>query len=257
MKKFLLALAFLATNATAVEVVSSGCGDSYKEAIESAKYYAVERVNGVWIHGDSYVRDNLFSEKITQYSGGVVKNYELLKDHGTCVIIKADVVPRSNKVETNAINVDRGTVIHLKSKVDNNNKLQNAISAVDSKEKAITFKAEKTEFIPISDKEAAMRIKGELYFQDKWKADYTDLQKMSGGFDLPSFKSDPQFVLIGYDGGKEIYRTAFIYEGSLDLYDVTQTGVVVRLNKREDVTVKFRVPMNLMEHIDRFEVKVL
>lgn len=257
MRKLLILSLLLSTQAFAVEVMSSACGNTYDEALTTAKVSAVDKVNGAWIHGDSYVRDNLFKETITQYNGGVIKTYEVLKQDSMCVIIKADVVPRSNKVESNSLDVNKGTIIHLKSKLDDNDSLSKAVKALDSREKAIAFIAENTEYVPVDRKDTAVRITGVLQFKEKWKNDYADLRKLSGGFQLESFKSDPQFVLIGYDHGKEIYRTSFSYEGELSLYDVTLNKVTVNLKSREDVVLKFRVPNEKLEQMNKIEIRVL
>ena len=257
MRSLLILSLLFSAQVGAVEVMSSACGNTYDEALTTAKVSAVDKVNGAWIHGDSYVRDNLFKETITQYNGGVIKTYEVLKQDSMCVIIKADVVPRSNKVETNSTEINTGTIIHLKSKLDDKDSLGKATKAIDSREKAIAFIADKTEFVALDRKDTGLRISGTLQFKEKWKSDYADLKKLAGSVNLESFKSDPQFELIGYDHGKEVYRTAFSYEGEMNLYEVNRDRVKVNLRSSEDVVLKFRVPTDKLEKMNKLEVRVL
>ena len=109
MKKLLLIAAFVAFSAQAetMTVQASGFGDTCEQALTAAKRSALDKVNGAWVHSVERVSNGKHGEEIFQYSGGVIKSYKYLRDDCTYVIIEAEVVKQSNKVQSASADVDR------------------------------------------------------------------------------------------------------------------------------------------------------
>lgn len=257
MKYFVAVILFLfSLKASALDVVASGFGNNFEEALTNAKVVALDKVNGAWIHGDSYVRDSMFSEKITQYNGGVIKSYKILKNDGNFVIIEADVVPRSNEVKTNSTSVPSSMFDHLKGKIANEAKLTEAIKVIDNRGRALAFETTSVEYKPSGDMTTVV-IDGVVSLQEKWKNDYVELQQMSGGFDLPSFYKPLNVSVKGFDFGKEVTSSTFRFYDNLDVYHVSSNGVKIYPKKTDVVRLTFKVPTAKLANVNKFEVNFL
>lgn len=254
MKKFLfLTLALLSFNAGAVSVVASGEGYTCEEALVNAKINAVDKVNGTWLHGNSYVRDNLFKEQITTYNGGVVKSYKVLKDDCKYIIIEADVVPQSNKVETNSAKVTQDLFNHMIAKVENEEKLANAVKVLNDRSKALAFKISNVEY-QYRGISTQVIIHGDLYLQEKWLNDYKALAK-EASIDLPKFDEPLMVNVKGLDSGKEITDNYFrIYDDqNLEVYHY-HNGVRVYPTKRDTLKLSFLVNTSKLKEVNEFVV---
>jgi hypothetical protein len=255
MRLFFLAL-LISSKAFALDVIASGEGNNFEEALTNAKVVALDKVNGAWVHGDSFVRDNMFSEKITQYNGGVIRKYEVLKSSPTTVTIKADVVPRSNEMTSNTVNVTADMKQELKSRVANQAALEKAKQVVDSRERAIAFKPTKVMYINKGDTTTVV-MNGEVSFQKKWLEDYKALQEMSGNsFDLDSFYKPVYVNVSGMDGHTEATKSNFRFRDDLGLYSFTGNGVRLT-GVKEYVQLTFTVKTSDLLKVDKFEVKFL
>lgn len=255
-KLFFVSLLF-ATNVHAVDVMSSACGNSFEEALTSAKMSALDKVNGAWLHGDSYVRDNLFKEKITQYNGGVIKSYEILKQDSMCVIIKADVVPRSNKVQRNDTTIPQSLKNHLDGAVDEQKRLEQAVKVIDDRRRALAFTPAKIELTPQSDGKVKIIIEGSVTLQEKWVADYLELTKMAGKLSLQSFYKQLRVSVDGYDSGKIVSNSTFSFYDDLNVYSATTNGVVIRPKQVDMVKFQFFIDQATLKKLDKLEVNFI
>ena len=256
MRLFFLVL-LISSKAFALDVIASGEGKNFDEALTNAKLVAVDKVNGAWIHGDSFVRDNMFSEKITQYNGGVIRKYDVLVSTPTTVTIKADVVPRSNEMTTNSLSVTADMKQELKSRVANQAALEKAKQVVDSRERAIAFNPTKVMYVNKGDTTTVI-MNGEVSFQKKWLEDFKALLDMSGnGFNLNSFYK-PVFVNVsGMDGHTEVTKSNFRFYDELGLYSFAPNGVRIDKDAREFVQLTFTVKTADLMKVDKFVVKFL
>lgn len=237
--------------------VASGLGDTCEAALTNAKVRAVENVNGAWIKGDSYVRNGLFSEKITQYHGGVIKSYKILKDDCTHVIIEAQVVPRKNNVMIkNSVDVPREMTQHLDGRRVEYMERQHAIKMLDNREEAIAFETQSIKYENRGG-ETYVVIKGKVTLQPMWLESYTELQKTAGYFDLDGFYRPLHISVTGYDHGKFVVNATDKFYDDLSIYDWAPFGIVVK-PKASDI-VEFAVKFNTdkLKNIDKFEVKFI
>jgi len=250
---FLLAL-LISSKAFALDVIASGEGKNFEEALLNAKVVALDKVNGAWVHGDSFVRNGMFSEKITQYNGGVIRKYDVIQSTATTVTIKADVVPRTNEMATNTLAITADMRQELKSRAANEASLEKAKQLVDNRERAIAFHPTKVMY---TNKRGTTTVvmNGTVSYNPKWLADYNDLQQMGGYFDLPSFYGKINVHVVGMDGHNEVTPKTFRFYDSLDLYKFTSKGVVIDPKATEYVVLTFSVATEDLDKIDRFVVK--
>jgi len=235
------------------KTVASGYGDTCDEALTSAKIKALENVNGAWIHGDSYVRDNLFTEKITQYQGGVIKSYNYLRNDCKYVIIEAEVVPRSNKVQRNDANLPESLKVHLNGQLEERQRLEKALKVIDDRSKALAFSPTNTQ-LAIENGKVKVIIDGWVSIQEKWAADYKDLTRLGGKLNLQSFYKDLKVSVSGVDGGKVISNTTFTFYDELKVYSATTNGVIIRPKHTDAIRLQFYIDPDKLKDIDKFEV---
>ena len=238
------------------KTVASGYGDTCDEALTSAKIKALENVNGAWIHGDSYVRNNLFTEKITQYQGGVIKSYKYLRNDCTFVIIEAEVVPRSNKVQRNDANLPQSLKQHLNGQLEEQKRLQQALKVIDDRSKALAFTPANVQLVPENGKVKVV-LDGWVTIQEKWAADYKDLTKLAGKLDLQSFYKDLKVSVDGVDSGRVITNSTFTFYDELRVYSATTNGVIIRPKHTDMVRLQFFIEEHKLKNIDKFEVKFI
>ena len=254
MKKVLfLTLALIGFNVNAANVVASGEGLTCEEALVNAKINAVDKVNGTWVHGNSYVRDNLFSEKITTYNGGVVKSYKVLKDDCKYIIIEAEVVPQSNKVETNSAKVSQDLFNHMIAKVENEEKLSKAVEVLNDRSKALTFKIKNIQY-QYKGIATLVTVEGDLSLQEKWINDYKALSK-EASFDLPKFDKPLMVNVKGLDSGKEVTDNSFrLYDDeNLQVYHY-HNGLRVYPTKKDTLKLSFLVNTSKLKEVNEFVV---
>lgn len=255
MKKLLAIVAILfSVNAFALEVIASGVGKDYNESLQNAKMAALDKVNGAWINGDAYVRNNMFTEKITQYNGGVIRSYNVIKTTPNYVVIVADVVPRDkNSMTTNAFNVPNEMRSELDGRQENYKSRQEAIKVVDNRERALSFELDKIEYENLGDKTKVM-VTGKVSIQQMWNNQYQELINAAGYFNLNSFYKPLYVEVKGFDYNVVSYRNNFRFYDDLNVYQITPHGVVILPKKVDLVRLTFTVDTNELKKINRFEV---
>lgn len=256
MKKLLVLLAFLiSANATAAEVVASGVGKDYNESLQNAKLAALDKVNGAWINGDSYVRNNLFSEKITQYNGGIIRSYNVLKATPNYVTIVADVVPREqNTMTTNEFDVPNKMRSELSGRQENYTSMKEAIKIVNNRERALSFELIKIDYENLGDKTKVI-IDGKVSIQKMWNNQYQELVKTAGYFDLDSFYKPLYVEIKGYDYGNVAYSSNFRFNDDLNVFEITPSGVIIHPKRVDTVRLTLVIPTEKLKQVNRFEVK--
>lgn len=255
MKKILILVALIvSTNATALEVIASGVGKDYNESLQNAKMAALDKVNGAWINGDSYVRNNMFTEKITQYNGGVVRTYNVIKATPNYVTIVADVVPRNkNTMTTNTLNVPNDVRSELDGRQENYKARQEAIKVIDNRERALSFESEKIEYENLGDTTKVM-ITGKVTIQPMWNSQYQELINTAGYFNLQSFYKPLNVQVKGYDYERVVYSSVFRFYDDLNVYKITPYGVVIAPKMVDRVRLTIMVNTDQLKQVNKFEV---
>lgn len=256
MKKLLILVAFLiSANASAYEVVASGVGKDYNESLQNAKMAALDKVNGAWINGDAYVRNNMFTEKITQYNGGVIRTYNVIKSTPNYVTIVADVVPRDkNGMTTNTLDVPSDMRSELGGRQENYKSRQEAIKVIDNRERALSFESEKVEYENLGDKTKVI-ITGKVTIQQMWNSQYQELISTAGYFNLDNFYKPLYVNIKGYDFDRVVYNNTFNFYDDLTVYKITPHGVVISPKTVDRVRLTMTVPTEQLKLVNKFEVK--
>ena len=246
-----------------VVVKASGVGDTCAQALTNAKKAALEKVNGSWVTSTERVNNGKYSEDIVQYSGGVIKSYKYLKDECTFVIIEAEVMKRSNRVQMEKADVSRQQIIHIDGIKDQVDRKKQAVDRINNRSEAVYFKPKNTQFqLHENGKDVLVAIEGTFAFTDKWRADYLELREQFGYFNLPSFEPEARIVITGFDSSKsKVFQTSFVYNGDWNMWGRRTYGASptmnVYTNKTDDVKVKFIIPHSKIGDVKSFEVKVL
>lgn len=250
-------------NTDPITVQSSGTGKTCEEALLNAKKFALEKVNGSWIKTTQRSVDGKYNEDIVQYSGGVIKSYKYLRNDCTFVIIEAEVMQRSNKVQLEGADVTRQQIVHIQGIKEAFDRKQVAINAIDKRSEAIYFKPKNTQMqLHPNGKDIIVSIEGTFAFTDKWRADYLALREQNGYFNLPSFEPQAKVVVTAYNGFNEkIFETSFVHEGSWVLWGRRSYGasptMEVYTNRTEDAKVRFVVPDSKISNITKFKIEVI
>lgn len=255
MKKLLILIAFLiSASASAYEVVASGVGKDYNESLQNAKMTALDKVNGVWINGDAYVRNNMFTEKITQYNGGVIRSYNVIKSTPNYVTIVADIIPRDkNSMTTNTLVVPSEMRSELEGRQENYKARQEAIKVVDNRERALSFVTEKVEYENLGDITKVM-ITGKVSIQPMWNSQYQELIESAGYFNLQSFYSPLYVKIKGYDFDRVVYSSFFRFYDDLNVYEIDPRGVVIYPKRVDRVRLTMFVSTVQLKQVNKFEV---
>ena len=253
----------LVDNTPPVTVQSSGTGDTCESALNSAKMHALEKVNGTWVKSVQRSSNGSYDEDIIQYSGGVIKSYKYLRNDCTFVIIEAEVMKRSNKVQLEAADVSRKQIIHVKGIKESQDRKQAAIKSIDSRVDAVYFSPKNTEFSVIEGTDKVLvSIDGTFAFKDKFKSDFFALREEFGYFNLSSFAWDPRIRITGFDSSKnKVFETSFTDNSQWKLWKVRTYGATntmeVYPNKTENAKIKFNIPINELENVSSFIVEVI
>ena len=246
-----------------VVVKSSGVGNTCEQALTNAKKAALEKVNGSWVTSTERVNNGKYTEDIVQYSGGVIKSYKYLKDECTFVIIEAEVMKRSNRVQMEKADVSRQQIIHIDGIKEQVERKKQAVDSINNRSSAVYFKPKSTQFqLHENGKDVLVAVEGTFAFTDKWRADYLALREQFGYFNLSSFEPDARIVITGFDASKtKVFQTSFVHEGGWIMWGRRTYGASptmdVYTNKTEDATVKFVIPHSKIGDVKSFEVKVL
>lgn len=253
-------------NTDPVIVKASGTGNTCEQALTAAKRHALEAVNGTWVHSVERSKNGNYDEDIVQYSGGVVKSYKYLKDECTFVIIEAEVMKRSNRVQMESTDISKNQIVHLQGIKESKDRKAQAVAKLDDRRKAIYFKTEKLSMEMTTDDYVDVSINGEFNFQDKWRADYKDVREMFGWFNLPSFAADAEVLVTGLDSdGKKVFtktiNRSWRAGGEWNMWYIKNWGVErtveLRIHEKDPVKLKMRVPYNQMVQVKSFVVEVI
>lgn len=246
-----------------IKVQASGVGDTCDQALLNAKKAALEKVNGSWVTSTERVNNGKYSEDIVQYSGGVVKSYKYLKDECTFVIIEADVMKRSNRVQMEKADVSREQIVHIQGLKEQVDRKKQAVDRINNRSEAIYFKPKNTQMqLHDNGKDILVAIEGSFAFTDKWRADYLELREQFGYFNLSSFEPEARVVITAYDSSRtKVYQTSFVHNGEWKLWGRRTYGASptmdVYTNKTQESTVKFIIPDSKIKNIRSLEVKVI
>lgn len=200
----------LSVNSYADTVIASGYGDTCEQAMAEAQKRAIDKVNGVWISAERHSRDDEYHERIDKFSGGMIKSYDILKNDCTHVIIKAEVVPRSNLVVYEG-GVKLGKVVEImKHQLDQEQAARNAFRTLNSTARAFGFEGKDVKIKPSKQEpgKIIIQIFGEMFIQPKYKADFEALIKWAEQYNNPEDMSEfykPFVVTVtGYSNGVPI-----------------------------------------------------
>lgn len=237
-----------------MDVVATGVGKTCEQALENAKVVAVEKVAGLWMNAQRHTDGEKYNEKITDYTGGLIKSYTIIDNQCTKVTIEAQVVPRTNKILSGGADVSQQTRTQLQEKIANEKKRLTAIKEVNDRSKAIAFEIKDIELLP-----DRMKVVGEMSFQEKWKHDYYDLKKQAGSFELDSFYKPLYINVKGYNLGREVFNQR--YQLSYDnwvLYNIQRNGdVTIYPDRKDTIKLTFPVESGRIMSVDKFEVSLI
>lgn len=234
-------------------VVATGVGKTCEQALENAKVIAVERVAGLWMTAERNTDGKQYNEKITDYTGSLIKSYTVIDNQCTRITIEAQVVPRTNKIATGGASVKQEARDHLQEKIKNEQKRVLAIKEVNDRSKAVVFEVKDIEFDLNK-----MVIVAEASFQEKWKADYYDLKKHAGSFQLDSFYKPLMVVVKGYKVGNEVFTQQYqLRYDAWDLYRVRGDDVIIFPDRKDKIKLTFPVDSGRIMAVDKFEVTLL
>ena len=239
-------------------VVATGRGKTCEQALENAKVIAVERVTGLWMIAERTTNGKEYNEKITDYTGGLVKSYTVVDNQCTQVTIEAQVVPRTNRIVTGSADVKREHLDTLQAKIANEKKRAVAIAEVDNRSKAIAVQIDNIEF-KTKDNATYVVIDTTMTYQEKWKHDYYDLKKQAGSFNLESFAKPIRVVLRGKNYNDEVFTTTYqLNYDEMDLFGTDREGrVTIFPNRVERIRLTFKVDSGKIMAVDKFEVNLL
>lgn len=237
-----------------IKVIATGVGSTCEESLNNAKTAAIEKAVGVWIHAEANSVNDAYIEKINQYSGGLISSYTILDNNCSNTTIEALVVPRTNKIVSNSSRVDSALTDRLSQKITNDANRNSAIKLVDNRSKAI---AADIKSISIDTKSYCIEV--ELFFQEKWKHDYYDLQKQTGEFNLDSFKEPIIINVIGYSSNKEVFNKKYQLEyDNWILYKINRDGkVTIYPNRTDTIKLTFPVDSSKIVGVDQFKIIIM
>lgn len=249
-------------NTPPVTITASGTGETCDAALINAKRTALDKVNGTWVHSKQRSKNGSYDEEIVQHSGGVIKSYKYLRNDCTFVIIEAQVMKRSNRVQLEAANIDRPTIIHLEGIKSERDSRTRAIQKLNNRREAVFFSPKRTSIELLHREDVAVKIRGDLAYTDKWKADYLELRQMVGYFNLDNWDAQPKVLITGYDSiGDKVYQTHFVYEGGFRLWSRKSYGAnytwEIHPNQKEEITVKFKIPYDKLRRVSKFVIEVI
>jgi len=180
MKKLVLAFLLFAGVCNATEVVVTGYGATFEQALSNAKVVAVDKAVGSWVNGEQSYREGKYSERINSYSGGFVKDYEVISQSSGRVTIRANVSPREkNGMSTNSATVPLSVRKELAQREANQKKLKDSVKVLDNRSKAFGMDVEDIKYESVNNK-TLVTIIGTIKYNQKWVSDLKELAAASG-----------------------------------------------------------------------------
>lgn len=175
MKKLIFLLTLASSVASAEIVTVTGYGKDYETSLNNAKIAALEKVTGTWIHSQSRSIDGSYNEDITQYNGGVIKSYDVISAAERQVTIRADVdIIKDNRVGSRSASIHHETKNDLVDKAKKNIQLSNAVSTLDSKNKAFAVNVKDIQYANFG-QNTQVTIYAEMAWSPKWYSDVKSL----------------------------------------------------------------------------------
>lgn len=234
-------------------VVATGEGKTCEQALENAKVIAVERVAGLWMTAERNTDGKQYNEKITDYTGSLIKSYTVIDNQCNRITIEAQVVPRTNKIASGGADVKQETRDHLQEKINNERKRQLAIKEVNDRSKAVLLEVQDIEFDLNK-----MIIVVDASFQEKWKHDYYDLKKHAGKIQLDSFYKPLRVAVKGYKVGNEVFSQQYqLQYEAWNLYRIRDDDVIIHPERKDRIKLTFPVDSGKIMSVDKFVVNLI
>lgn len=241
--------------ALSTTVIATGCGN---DSLQKAKLSALDKVNGVWMRGESFVEGNSYSEKITQYNGGVIRKFDVIDEKNDCITIKADIIPRlQNGMHTNTSTVPTDMRRELEGRKEHFFARQKAIKEVDSRRRALKFEVENLRYENKGDM-TRVTVEGNIGYQKMWLSEYQELRHLAGEFDLQDFRTPMRVNVDAMDGKNLKKNINFRFNEELNLYEVHPVNAIKIYPKAsEKIRLTFMVETSKLMDVDRFVIEFL
>lgn len=196
MKHFIVAL-LIATSlpALAVEVTAQGSGATMKAAIQDAKNNALEQVTGAFIVNQATTDGRAVSSKSAQYSGGVVKKYQLTSSSFDGRVHKVMIVADVDPAKTNGMIVPTEIDLteqsfQIQEHADRYANVERIAKVLDDRQSAFAVTKPKIEYVPRGEF-VEVRLTVGVTLQQKWVDDVRVMSRQSGSpIDITTSASD-------------------------------------------------------------------
>lgn len=179
----------------AVEVTAQGSGTNLKSAIQDAKNNALEQVTGAFVVNQSETDGRRVKSKYAQYSGGVVRKYEMVSStfDGQLyeVTINADVDARKENGMISPIEVDLTKQSQeIQQYADRYENVDRIFRELDSRKSAFVAVEPKIQYLPRGEM-TEVRVTTGVKLQPKWVDDVLTMSKQAGSpMDITTSTSD-------------------------------------------------------------------
>jgi len=196
MKHFIVAL-LIATSlpALAVEVTAQGSGATMKAAIRDAKNNALEQVTGVFVVNQSTTDGRAVSSKSVQYSGGVVKKYQLTSSsfdgrvHEVMIVADVDPAKTNGMIVPTEIDLTEQS-FQIQEHADRYANVERIAKVLDDRQSAFAVTKPKIEYVPRGEF-VEVRLTVGVTLQQKWVDDVRVMSRQSGSpIDITTSASD-------------------------------------------------------------------
>lgn len=260
MKRALLIPLAFSSLAHSASLETTGCGSTYDSALKNAKTQAMEQVTGTWMNGEQSLKNGGYSERLTEYNGGVITSYKVIssseKNSQVCVTILAEVdINKDNRVGSKTASVDVKMQQDLLVKQVKMNSINNAVAVLDDKNKAFIFKTSSIEYMVKGDN-TVVYITGDIMLSPKWVDDIKTLgetinQAVSKNDSMVCVTADKQtskescyvinkefdkffnktttLKVKGRDGMDDVFSREIVI-GNISIYDVMLPGFTRLVN---------------------------
>lgn len=178
-------LMWAAASVNAMEITTTGYAPTVEGAIQNAKTLAVEEVAGAFLTTTSNVVDDRFHSRIDQYSGGVIKTYQVLTVvTGTGdlieVTIKADVdADKINQLILPQGDVPKNMADEIAIAQEKSSKVREMTEALDRPQDAFVVRGKIVKYVNHGDVTDITVVVG-MALSPKWSDDVRKFSKMAG-----------------------------------------------------------------------------
>lgn len=196
MKHLIVALLIAASlPALAVEVTAQGSGATMKAAIQDAKNNALEQVTGAFVVNQSTTDGRAVSSKSAQYSGGVVKKYQLTSSsfdgrvHEVMIVADVDPAKTNGIIAPTEIDLTEQSV-QIQEHADRYANVEQMAKVLDDRQSAFAVTKPKIEYVPRGEF-VEVRLTVGVTLQQKWVDDIRVMSRQSGSpIDITTSASD-------------------------------------------------------------------